>query len=182
MAYYENSCIDAGEHFCDPCGRVESGRVGTVAFIDDDFVFPGGDLSNHLSWLTGINAGKIAVIPAVSGSLADPTAKEIPGTGRQLTRLIGYEFAATFQDPNYVGNCTFWNKIKLARNKKFAYWSETQVHLTNVPVVIIPGNAVPEDINSPVEWKVQVKWADKDLCCPMDKPYGIDNCPALGEA
>jgi hypothetical protein len=61
-----------------------------------------------------------------------------------------------------------------------AYRTETQIHISNNPVQVIPKNPVQDDITTEVVWDVLVKWSDSDVPCPVDVPAGIfDQCVAL---
>jgi hypothetical protein len=173
--YYPSDCeVEIPDHICDPCETREKGRIGSTAFIKTSFEFT--DPSDPTEWQTGINAGDIIIIPEVLGSFDGGTEVEGAGYGRQSTSLLGYNFTANFKDPNYKSNCTFYNLLKNSRAWKFAYKTETQIHITNNPVQVIPKNPVTEELNSDVVWDVTVKWDDQDLPCPFDEPAGIFTC------
>lgn len=170
--YYPSGCDSlVPKHVCDPCEAREKGRIGAVAFIQKAYEF--ADPSNPVEWRAQINAKTIIVIPDILGSYDGGAEVEGPGYGRQQSSLIGYNFTSNFKDPNYTTNCLFYNALKNNRGYRFAFVTETQVHLTMNPVVIIPKNPVTEDLNSDVVWDVTVKWSDKDLPCPYHVPLGI---------
>lgn len=172
MIYYPANCTDdIPEHVCDPCEEREKGRISSATFIKKEFEFL--DPSNPVEWRNGILAGNIIIIPQVIGSFDGGAEVEGPGYGRQVSSLIGYNFSSTFKDPNYALNCEFYNALKNSRSYRYGFVTETKVHLTTNPVVIIPKNPVTEDLNSDVVWEIIVKWSDKDLPCPFDKPTGI---------
>lgn len=174
--YYPSDCeVEIPEHICDPCEAFEKGKIRAVAFIKKTFEFI--DPTNPTEWRNGILAHDIIVIPAVIGSFDGGTEVLGPGYGNQSETVLGYDFTSNLRDPNYKSNCTFWNLLKASRNYKYAYKTETQIHLTNNPVTIIPKNPVTEDINSIVEWQALLKWKDSDNPCPFDAPAGIfDEC------
>lgn len=180
MIYYPAGCeSQIPDHVCDPCEAREKGRIGSVAYIKKEFEFT--DPSNPEEWRTGIEAGDIIIIPEVTGSFDGGSEVEGPGYGRQATSLIGYNFTSNFKDPNYKNNCDFYNGLKNSRAWRYAYVTETQVHLTTNPVVSIPKNPVTEELNSDVVWDVTVKWSDSNLPCPFPKPAGIfDECFSVG--
>lgn len=174
--YYPSGCDDTiPAHICDPCLLPEHGRISSVAFIKNTFAFV--DPTDPTEWQAGFASGDIILIPQTRGTFDGGAEVEGPGYGRQATKLTGYNFQAQYQDPNYKGNCDFYNAIKRTRNMKFAYVTETQVHITDNEVQVIPKNPVEDDISSEVVWDVIVKWAGPDLPCPYDVPAGIfDEC------
>lgn len=173
--YYPSDCeVEIPDHICDPCETKEKGRIGSTAFIKTSFEFT--DPSDPTEWQTGINVRDIIIIPEVLGSFDGGTEVEGPGYGRQSTSLLGYNFTANFKDPNYKGNCDFYNLLKNSRAWKFAFKTETQIHITTNPVQVIPKNPVTEELNSDVVWDVTVKWDDQNLPCPFDEPAGIFTC------
>lgn len=173
--YYPADCEqEIPDHICDPCEAREKGRIGDVAFIKDTFVFT--DETNPTEWQTGINSRDIIIIPGVLGSYDGGSEVLGAGYGRQSESFIGYNFTSNFKDPNYKSNCLFYNLLKDSKNYRYAFKTETQLHITNNPVVVIPKNPVTEDLNSDVVWDVLVKWADRDVPCPIDEPVGIFDC------
>ena len=177
--YYPTGC-DAviPAHICDACEAPELGRVSSVAFIKSPFAFT--DISDPTEWQAGFANGDIIIIPFTKGTFDGGAEVETPGYGRQATRLNGYNFQLQYQDPNYRQNCNFYNAIKNSRQYYVAYATETQIHLSDNIVSVIPKNPVQDDVNSEVVWDVLVKWAGRDLPCPFDLPEGIfDECVAL---
>lgn len=177
--YYPSGCDDLiPAHICDPCEAIEQGRIRSVAFIKSTVSFT--DPSDPAEWEAAFAAGDIILIPNTKGTFDGGAEVEAPGYGDQATRLTGYNFQAQYQDPNYRQNCAFYNALKTSRQYKFAYRTETQIHITDTVVQVIPKNPVQEDPNSEVVWDVLVKWSGKDVPCPYDVPDGIfDACVAL---
>lgn len=170
--YYSDDCESLiPDHLCDPCEQKEKARVGSVAFIKTSFAFT--DPSNPTEWQTGINSGDIIVIPEVLGSFDGGSEVESAGYGRQSTNLTGYNFTSNFKDPNYKQNALFYNTLKNSRAYKYAFVSETQAHLTDNAVSVIPKNPITENLTDDVVWDVTVKWAGADLPAPFDVPPGI---------
>lgn len=173
--YYPAGCESSvPNHYCNPCETPEHGRVRSVAYIANDFEFT--DPSDPNEWEAGILAKKIIVIPEVNGNFDGGSEVETPGYGDQQTRLTGYNFQLTYNDPNYSLNADFYNAIKKARIYKFAYRTETKIHLTVNTVSTIPKNPVQDDLTSEVVWNVLVKWSEGDLPIPYDVPAGIFEC------
>lgn len=174
--YYPSNCDDlVPDHICDPCEELEGGRVRSAAYVKTTFSFT--DPSDPTEWTAGFIAGDIILIPQTKGTFDGGQEVEAPGYGDQVTRLTGYNFQVQYQDPNYKLNCTFYNTLKNSRQWKFAYRTETQIHIVDTTVQVIPKNPVQEDTNTEVVWDVLVKWSGRDVPCPYDVPPGIfDAC------
>jgi hypothetical protein len=173
--YYPSGCATSiPNHYCDACPTPEHARLRGAAFIANDFEF--NDPSDPNEWEDGIANKKIIVIPETNGSFDGGSEVETAGYGDQQTKLTGYNFQATYNDPNYKLNADFYNAIKNSRNYKFAYRTESLVHLTRNTVQVIPKNPVAEDVTGEVIWNVLVKWSEGDLPVPYDLPHGIFTC------
>lgn len=173
--YYPSGCDTAvPDHYCNPCETPEHGRVRSVAFIANDFEFT--DPSNPVEWQDGIDDKKIIIIPETNGSFDGGSEVETPGYGDQQTKLVGYNFQLTYNDPNYKLNADFYNAIKNSRGFRLAYRTESLVHLTQNSVSVVPKNPVAEDLTSEVVWNVLVKWSEGDLPIPYNVPAGIFAC------
>jgi hypothetical protein len=178
MAYeiYTPSGCDAeiGDHYCNTCEEPEHGRVRSVAYIKKGFEF--NDPSDPTEWEAGIASKDIIIIPEVNGTFDGGAEVEVPGYGDQATKLVGYNFGLQYNDPNYKNNAAFYNAIKRSRNYRLAFRTETQIHLTENSVSVVPKNPVTDDVTSEVVWAVGVKWAEGDLPQPFDVPVGIFSC------
>lgn len=175
--YYFGACDETAipDHICDPCEAQEKGRVSSVAFIQKNFAFT--DPSNRAEWVTGINNRQIFIIPTVTGSADGGTAVTGAGYGRQATKFLGFDFTANFRDPNYAQNADFYDGLKNSSNYKFAYWTQSLVHITENPVSVVPKNPVTEEINSDVVWDVDVAWNQDSVMRPYPAPSSIiDEC------
>lgn len=174
--YYPNACDDLiPAHVCDPCDAVEQGRIRSVAFIKNGFEF--ADPTSPVEWQAGFASGDIILIPQVRGTFDGGAEVTSAGYGDQATKLTGYNFTLEYSDPNYRGNCNFYNLIKNSRQYHAAFRTETQTHIIDETVQVIPKNPVQEDPTTEVVWVVSVQWAGNDLPCPFDTPPGIfDQC------
>lgn len=174
--YYPAACSEETVgHNCDPCEDKEHGRIRSVAFIHKSYTF--ADPTSPTEWSDAIAAGHIIIIPQTNGSYDGGAPKEGPGYGDSPSVYLGSDFSAKFKDPNYASNCAFYNGLKRSRNYKFAYVTETKVHIAGKTCVVLPKNPVADDLTSIVEWDVEVKWQDSDFACPYAIPEGIfDEC------
>ncbi len=163
------------ENITDPsntdCPVKELGDIRGFAFIHTDFTFT--DPSQTSEWTTGINARDIYVFNLGRGSL-EMTETTSPGFGANDETLDGYDFVANISEPSYKANWGFWNTIKNTRTYKFAYVTETLVHLSSETCVIIPKAPISEgDKKAAIVWNAMVSWAQDSLPQPYDKPSGV---------
>ena len=153
------------------CPPKELGDIRGYAFIKNTFSFV--DITDPTEWETGINAGDIFVFALGRGGL-EMTENEVPGFGDEDVTNDGYNYTATIYDPQYKANWAFWNSIKNAKSYKFAYVTETLVHLSDKEVTVIPKQPITEgEKRTAIIWQVMVKWAQDDLIRPYDRPGGV---------
>lgn len=180
IPYYFGGCeSEIPDHVCNPCEGQEKGRISSVAFIEKSFVFT--DPSSPAEWAAGIANRDIFLINSVTGSTDGGTAVTGPGYGRQATKFLGYDFTSNYRDPNYTQNADFYDGIKNSSAYKYAYWTETQVHISDNPVSTVPKSPVTEEINSDVVWDVDVAWNQSSVMRPYPAPPGVvDQCINVG--
>jgi len=176
-ATYNPSGCDTAipDHLCNPCEAVEGARVRVAGFIKNSktFVNP----SSPTEWQAAIAAKDVIIIPFVNGTFDGGAEVLKDGYGSQSQRLTGYNHTANFKDPNYRQNGVFYNAIKRSTGYKFFYATETQIHITDETVQVIPKNPVTAATTDDVVWDITVKWASQDLPEPHDIPAGIfDSC------
>lgn len=173
--YYPSGCDSLYTHSCDPCEEREFGRVRSAGFIHKDFTFT--DPSATTEWQSGMQSGAIIVIPETNGDIAKGAAKMGPGYGEIADTLLGYDFSAKINDPNFKSNCQFYNSMIGKRDYKFFYRTSSQVFITDVPVTIIPNTEVKNDLNAELVWELDIKWIHSSFPCPHDAPDSIfDTC------
>lgn len=173
--YYPSTCDDqVPVHVCDPCASREFGRIRAVAFIKVGFDFI--DPTNLLEWETAVQDGNVILIPAVHGSLPDPSETLGVGYGDTTETLLGFEYALQYFDPNYKGNCDFYNALKRSQTWRIMYKTSSQGHITSETVTVIPKPPIEDDLNSEVVWNVTVKWKGEDHPCPFDFPEAVLQC------
>lgn len=175
QVYYPSGCNTAvPDHFCSDCPTKETGRVRAVAFIKDTFEFTDPEDPNE--WAAGIASKDIIIINKTNGTFDGGSEEEGPGYGDQDTELLGYAFTAVFNDPNYKNNWDHYMAIKRSGNYRFAFKTETLVHIVNKTVSIVPKNPVEDSVTSRVQWNVTVKWKDEDVPQPFTAPAGVFVC------
>ncbi len=172
--YYPSNCdTNIPVHSCDPCENREFGRVRSAGFIHKDYALDPSDLS---SWTTGIESRSIILIPETNGSVAAGSPKTAPGYGDTVETLLGYDFIAKFNDPNYVSNTDFYNALVGKRNYRFFYRTSNHVHITTKTVTIIPNTEVKDDLNGEVVWMNEVKWIDRQFPTPVETISEVFTC------
>jgi hypothetical protein len=78
-----------------------------------------------------------------------------------------------------VDNCDFYTAIQRSNEYHFAYVTETQVHITENTVTILPKAPITDSLTDMVLWEVEVKFQQYATPCPNDKPNGIFTCFTL---
>lgn len=179
---YKSCTPEAMAHVCDPCMTTEGARVRGVLLFDTD---SGLDETSTLNeFESGIESGKVHVIPETSGSYDGGTDKTGDGYGDETERKLGEDHVVTFNDPSFAGNRDFWQK---AEKKKWhiAFRSETKLHVVADAKVRISAHApVAESIDDAVVWNVTASWFSKDKPAVVDLEAFEDlfsGCPEVTE-
>jgi len=167
-------------HYCDPCSDVEQARVRSVAFINTSFydTLIASPTDTNV-WEDGIDDSLIFIIPETNGSFDGGTPVEGPGFGSSPTKFMGSDFVLNYKDPNYKENCDYYNAIMRSNAYHIAYVSETQVHISENTVTILPKAPIADSLTDMVVWDVTVKFQQYGTPCPTDIPPGIFTCFAL---
>ena len=172
--YYDNSCgDDVPVHACDPCAPREFGRIGSSGWIHKDY-YPtiAADPTNAALWIAGQISGQVIILPETRGSMT-PTPVMGPGYGRQKEKLINFDYEANIFDPNYSDNCDHYNGLMLSPNYHFVYVTSSKLHITQVPVTVIPAPPIADDVTSEVVWDIKARWTYNLHPCPTDIPDGV---------
>ena len=180
--YYPTTCDDLPNHSCDPCEGREFGRVRSAGFIASDFTFV--DPTNPTEWQAGITSGDIIIAPFTNGEIAEPSVKTGPGYGDMVEEVLSQDQSGFFNDPNFVSNNKngFYKAMVGRRNMLFFFRTSSQTYITDVPVTVMPGYKVDNDLTSNIVWNVKVKWQSLNQPTAFNTPDGIfDECFELGE-
>lgn len=178
--YYPDTCeTEQPIHSCDPCGTREKGRIRAMAFVKKGFEFV--DRTSLAEWQAAVQNQDVILIPATHGSLSDPTPLLGIGYGSAVEKLLGFQYSLEYFDPDYKNNCDFYNTFLTQTTYRSVYITETQGHMTDVDVTVIPMAPVEDELNSEVVWKVNVKWEDSVHPCPFDFPVDVLECFIPGE-
>lgn len=168
MAIFYKGCdeVEIPPYVCDPCSIPENGRVRSVAFIEETF-----DLTEPIDkteFTAGIESGEIVIIPKVIGQFDGGSPAMGAGYGNDQELLLGYDYVLNLRDAYYPKNGEFWDKIRLKKTFRVMFITDTQGHISDKPVTIVPKNPIQEDLKSAVEWTIEAKWFQNGLCKPFD--------------
>lgn len=175
MPVYNCPDVVLPDHACDAClADSEHGRVRAVAFITAsaiDAIRTG--ISDKTAWDTAITAKDAILIGPVSGTFDGGAAIEVPGYGDIQTRVSGYNNTLVYNDPAYKKNCAFYDALQKSSLYYVAFFTETQVHLSEKPVSVRVQNAVTDTVTDIMQWVATVVWQSTGLTCPADAPEDI---------
>lgn len=175
--FYPASCeADVVAHVCNPCDEKEQGRVGSLAAIHKTYYAAlAADPENDVVWKTGIETGKILIIPDVRGSMSSQ-ANYKTGYGRTPEAYTGRTFTLEASDPNWLNNHTTYNQLQESRSYHLAWCTETKTQISKNPATWKPDEPIEDDVNSEREWKLEVSFTQRPFSVPFDTPVGIFDC------
>jgi len=182
MAYgdYYNSCDDSIDpHYCRDCDNTtEKGRIRRGGWLRHSaYAEIMTDPTDPLKWEAAAAAGDFIVLPELSGTFDGGAPKYGIGYGDSKERYQGSDFVANIKDPIYKENWTHYRSLAGKSNWHFVYLTETQLHVSGVPVTVAPKNPVTENVDDDVIWESEVKWFEFFTPAPHDAPMDIFICP-----
>ena len=156
---------------------IEPGSVVAVAFVDEDSKFDGSnDITDPANWVNLDYVASALIHQEVRGSYPRPAATELPGKGKQDTRVTGRKHQVDFRVSSIKGNDNYWNTLNRSTNYTFAFVVGSDYDLLFYVEKTVSIDAVPvveEGLDSEVDWNVTVKWSDFDVPSTSDVPAGI---------
>jgi hypothetical protein len=175
MAYLPGCESEIIAYNCDLCPEKEMGKIRNIAFVNVRYYATLlADIETKATWEAGVNEDlDVILIPQINGEMPEPSPKVIPGYGDVLERFIAYDFVLNIFDGRYKENCEFYNLIKESQRYHIAYFTETQGHISPIPVTILPRPIIQNDLGTQVEIKTEIKWRHKNFPCPFDAPAGL---------
>jgi hypothetical protein len=169
------NCRPDVQTYIDAAGcDIEGGSVVAVAFIEDSVSFT--DITDPAEWVGQTYASDILIHKEVRGSYAKAAATEIPGKGKQDTRIVGRKHEMIFRVANIKGNDGYWNSLNQSTNYKVAFvigGNYDLLYFVDVNVSIDAASDVQEGLDTEVDWMVSVKWSDRELPSTSGVPAGI---------
>jgi hypothetical protein len=154
--------------------EIENGSVVAVAFIEDSVEFT--DITDPAEWVGLDYAADILIHQEVRGSYAKPAATEVPGKGKQDTRIVGRKHELIFRVSSVKDNDNYWNTLNRSTNYTIAFVVGSEYDLllrVDKGVSIDASPEVQEGLDTEVDWLVSVKWSDIDVPGTSDVPAGI---------
>ena len=174
MPIYYPSCNTVLSPTCSDCPPKELGGIRSVWFQHVNVAWV--DITNPAEWAAKICSGDVFVLPKTRGSLEMAEVTET-GFGDIPMDISGYDFTLNVFDPNYLGNCNFWNSIKKSLDYKVGYRTESQIYVSSKAALVIPKAPIAEDIKSKVIWNATIKFSQEDIPCPTNMPVSVfDQC------
>lgn len=154
---------------CDVAG--EKARIRRGAFIHKSVIDAiNADPTDVAAWNAAITDNKVILLPKLSGTFDGGTPKMVAGFGDQKEKYSGSDFKANIKDPVYKSNWAFYRSLAGNTSWHFAYWTESQVHITDVPVTVAPKNPVTENVDDDVLWEAELSWFQFFTPAPHDGP------------
>lgn len=153
---------------------IEPGSIVAVAFIEDSVTFT--DITDPAEWAGLDYASDILIHKEVRGSYSKPAATEIPGKGKQDTRVVGRKHEMAFKVSSIKGNDPYWNALNRSTNYTMAFVVGSDYDLlfrVDKNVSIDAAAEVQEGLDTEVDWNVTVKWSDIEVPSTSDVPAGI---------
>ncbi len=190
MDTYWLGCEDDLEYNNACCFNKEFGRVRSAALIHKSYLPQIIAAPETLSvWNTGINTGKVIIIPQVSGSFDPGEPQKLKGYGTRFETNGPREMKLTFNDPFYQENYFFYNELNKVVGWSPAFRTSSLLHICTTPAIIKTKNVVEDDLESEVIWQAECKMRSLDLPMMVDAsgllslftcvPGGIDTVPNL---
>jgi hypothetical protein len=183
--YYTACSDDIDPHFCADCDSpTEKGRIRRGGWLRHA-AYPAVmvDPTSAAVWNTAIAAGDFIVLPELSGTFDGGAPKYGPGFGDTKEKFLGADYAAVIKDPSYKENWPHYRSLVGKSSWHLVYVTETQLHISGVPVTVAPKNPITENVDDDVIWESEVKWFETFTPAPHDAPMEIFTCtPGEGGA
>jgi len=160
-------CIDAIEH-----GRIGQGAFIKKSYVDQLLVDP----ETAATWDAGITAGDIVISPNLRGTYDGGAPVQVNGYGRVDQKTTGYKFTAQIHDPVYADNYDFYKSLAGNSGLHFAFLTETQARITEVPVNVTPKDPITDVLDDAVEWVSDITWSFKFPAKPFTAPQSVFQC------
>ena len=156
---------------------IEPGSVVAIAFVDEDSKFTSSnDITDPANWINLDYDASVLIHQEVRGAYPRPAPTEIPGKGKQDTRITGRKHQVDFRVSSIKGNDNYWNTLNRSTNYTFAFVVGSDYDLLLYVDKTVSIDAVPvvdEGLDSEVDWNVTVKWSDIDVPSTSNVPAGI---------
>lgn len=158
--YYGVCVDDIDPHYEPGCDYVpEKARIRRGAWVHESVVAAIlVDPITAATWNTAITAGKVVIMPELSGNFDGGTPVMGPGFGDAKEIYIGSNFKANIKDRVYKENWAHYRSMLGKTTWHFAYLTESLVHITDKPVTVAPKNPITDNIDDSVIWEADITW------------------------
>lgn len=181
MAYSDlyGNCSDVvlDPHVDPNCGTLYNGELARIrkgAMIHKDYYATLiADPTDATVWSAGITSGKIILMKELNGTYDGGSPKSVAGYGDVKDYTSGYDCTATVKDRVYKENYSFYQTLSQSANYHFAFKTETQIHISEVPVSASVKNAISENVDDYIVWEATMKWFQQFTPAPHTMPDGI---------
>jgi hypothetical protein len=172
LDYYGN-CIedDISSHVCQNClnQAEEHAGIRRGALVRTTYYTTlAADPENITLWNAGIAAGNIVILPELRGTFDGGTPVLKAGWGDSKEVYTGSNYKATINDRVYKENWTFYRSLVGKSSWHLVYITESQGHLTTVPVTFATKAAVTEATDDVITWTTDATWFEYFQPAPFD--------------
>jgi hypothetical protein len=170
IAYKACGGAEIPAHLCNACTTNEKGGVRGVAYIEKSYVDAARDGATGLIeketvetlewWNTGIEEGKIMVVPKTRGTFDGGSPQTSAGYGDVKEITKAKNFTLVSYDPDHKENEVFYEGLANAPGAFHIAWrTDTELRISDKPVNIDPVDNTEEDIDTNVDWAVTATWS-----------------------
>ena len=137
-------------HLCNPCpdpSEREFGRVRTAGFIFSDYI--AALMANPTSvalWVTGIQTGKIIIVPETAGDYDPGDPKSLKGYGDRSDTKGPRTMTLKFIDPNLTDNYPHYNGLGNQTELIPFFRTSSQTRIFDKPASITAKDPVADDL------------------------------------
>ncbi len=172
--FYPSGCDDNLQHVCSPCPTTENGRVRNIAFVHSSVAF--ADITDPAEWKTYILAKKIIIIAGTNGTYDGGAPVLGNGFGSIPKKKTGATYKLAVLDPNFIGNCPFYNQLSNSTSWRIAWTSDTLLQLSDKPCLVTAKDPIAEPVESERYWNLEIEFSQKNIPCHSTIPGGIFLC------
>lgn len=155
----------------------ESGRIVAIAFVDEDKAdaASASDWSSANFWNTETYSSDILIHQKTTGTYT-AAAVTVSGKGTQGSRLAGMDHTASVRIES-IANSAYWNALNKSNNYRVVLVTDSynKILVSTENVNIYARLDIQEDVNSVIDWVVDITWKSIDNPSVYDAPSGIFN-------
>jgi hypothetical protein len=155
--------------------EIETGRIVAIAFVDEDKAdaASAANWSSASFWNTETYVTDILIHSKTNGTYtAAPVT--VPGKGTQGTRLAGMDHTATVRLEG-VANSAYFNALNKSENYRavLVFDDYSKIMVADENCNIFARLDVQDDVNSVVDWVIDITWKSINNPTVYTAPSGI---------